>query len=168
MRHPIGKNIKRGAAVLNKAIKLLFIIVAAVLLAACGKVKEPTANVADVLNKAVQASGIKGGELFDPRENTEAERYGIPPEGVAEGSGYRSQSDDDPSEIIVVKAADFTNLELIETRFKEEAARLEDVWGDAPQGDLARDFLLKSNGFYVIFAVCDNTKGVEKAFDDSF
>ena len=122
-----------------------------------------------ILNEITKKVSFNGFEQEDLKEQSVAQKYGIAPKDIENGVVYYTKDKNKSDRVIIVKAKSKDTLENIERALSTEIVSLSDSWKDNKQEmKKIEDHIFKTKDIYVIMAITNKSKEVEKVFDDCF
>lgn len=150
----------------RKFLLVIMIAVIAMSLTSCTKNKSKDVSVENVMKELKSTANFKNGEEEDITDLDIAERYGISPNDVKEGTLYYSEDENSADKIVLVKAKEQDSVENIERALGNEVVGLTDAWeGNATESKKVEEHVLKTKDKFVILIVGDNAKKIEEKFD---
>lgn len=150
-------------------MKNLFILSFCFLLIGCSKNTTPDLSskyILSVINEKITFDNYVEEDL---KEQNIAERYGISPSDIENGVVYYTENKDESDKIIIVKAVSKDTLENIERALSSEIVSISDAWKDNDR-EMAKieKHIFKTKDIYIIMAISDKSKEIEKIFDSCF
>ena len=150
-------------------MKNLFILVFCFLLIGCSKKTTPNLSSQYILSVINEKVTFDNPIEEDLKEQSIAERYGISPSDIENGVVYYTENEDESDKIIIAKASSKDTVENIERALSSEIVSISDAWKDN-DGEMAKieKHIFKTKDIYVIMAISDKSKEIEKIFDSCF
>ncbi len=150
-------------------MKKLLILVLIFLLTACSNNTLPDLSSEYILSVINEKVTFDNPVQEDMKEQSVAERYGISPKNIENGVVYYTEDEDKSDKIIIVKAASKDAVENIERALSSEIVGISDAWrDDANEMDKIEKHIFKTKDIYVIMAISNDAKQIEKIFDSCF
>lgn len=150
-------------------MKRLLLLIFILLLTACSNDTLPNLSseyILSVINKEVTFDNAVQENL---KEQSVAERYGISPKNIENGVVYYTKDEDKSDKIIIVKASSKDTIESIERALSSEIVGISDSWKDNDKEmKKIEKHIFKTKDIYVIMAISNNAKKIEKIFDSCF
>ena len=148
--------------------KLLFFILF-ILLVGCSKDTLPNISSEFILNNITKKISFDNPIEENLKDQSVAERYGIAPKDIENGVVYYTQDEDKSDKIIIVKASSKDTIENIERALSSEIVGITDSWKENDQeSKKIENHIFKTKDVYVIMAISDKSKEIEKIFDSCF
>ncbi len=150
-------------------MKKILIIIFCFLLIGCSKDNNTNISSQDILNNIIKEVSFNNSVQEDLKDQSVAERYGISPKNIENGIVYYTEDEDKSDRIIIVKAESKDTVENIERALSSEIVSISDSWKDNDL-EMAKieKHIFKTKDVYVIMAISDRSKEIEKIFDDCF
>ncbi len=150
-------------------MKNLFILVFCFLLIGCSKNTTPNLSSEYILSVINEKVTFDNPIEEDLKEQSIAERYGISPSDIENGVVYYTENEDESDKIIIAKASSKDTVENIERALSSEIVSISDAWKDNDR-EMAKieKHIFKTKDIYVIMAISDKSKEIEKIFDSCF
>ena len=150
---------------MKKILLLIFIV----LLTGCSSSELPNLSseyILSVINKKITFNNPIQEDL---KEQSVAERYGISPKDIENGVVYYTEDEDKSDKIIIAKASSKDTVENIEKALSSEIIGISDSWKDNDiEMKKIEKHIFKTKDIYIIIAISDNSKEIEKIFDSCF
>lgn len=122
--------------------------------------------ILSVINKKIQFDNSTQENL---KEQSVAERYGISPKDIENGVVYYTEDEHKSDKIIIAKASSKDAVENIERALSSEIVGISDSWKDNDiEMNKIEKHIFKTKDIYIIMAISDNAKEIEKIFDSCF
>ena len=148
--------------------KLLFFILF-ILLVGCSKDTLPNISSEFILNNITKKISFDNPIEENLKDQSVAERYGIAPKDIENGVVYYTEDEDKSDKIIIVKASSKDTIENIERALSSEIVGITDSWKENDQeSKKIENHIFKTKDVYVIMAISDKSKEIEKIFDSCF
>ena len=148
--------------------KLLFFI-SFILLVGCSKDILPNISSEYILNNITKKVSFDNAIEENLKDQSVAERYGIAPKDIENGVVYYTKDEDKSDKIIIVKASSKDTIENIERALSSEIVGITDSWKENDQEPKKIEkHIFKTKDVYVIMAISDKSKEIEKIFDSCF
>lgn len=148
--------------------KLLFFI-SFILLVGCSKDILPNISSEYILNNITKKVSFDNAIEENLKDQSVAERYGIAPKDIENGVVYYTKDEDKSDKIIIVKASSKDTIENIERALSSEIVGITDSWKENDQeSKKIEKHIFKTKDVYVIMAISDKSKEIEKIFDSCF
>ena len=148
--------------------KLLFFI-SFILLVGCSKDILPNISSEYILNNITNKVSFDNAIEENLKDQSVAERYGIAPKDIENGVVYYTKDEDKSDKIIIVKASSKDTIENIERALSSEIVGITDSWKENDQeSKKIEKHIFKTKDVYVIMAISDKSKEIEKIFDSCF
>ncbi len=149
-----------------KACMYVAVIAALLLAVGCEKEKKDDMQISSVMGKIKTKANFADPKEEDLKNVGVAERYGINPNDVEEGTVYYSGAEKNPDKVILVKAKDEDALSRVEEAMSAEVVGMTDTWGDdATMRKKVDAHIIKTRDHTVLFVISDDPKGIEEIFD---
>lgn len=150
-------------------MKRLLLLIFILLLTACSNDTLPNLSseyILSVINKEVTFDNAVQENL---KEQSVAERYGISPKNIKNGVVYYTKDEDKSDKIIIAKASSKDTIESIERSLSSEIVGISDSWKDNDKEmKKIEKHIFKTKDIYVIMAISNDAKKIEKIFDNCF
>ena len=148
--------------------KLLFFI-SFILIVGCSKDILPNISSEYILNNITKKVSFDNAIEENLKDQSVAERYGIAPKDIENGVVYYTKDEDKSDKIIIVKASSKDTIENIERALSSEIVGITDSWKENDQeSKKIEKHIFKTKDVYVIMAISDKSKEIEKIFDSCF
>ena len=148
--------------------KLLFFILF-ILLVGCSKDTLPNISSEYILNNITKKISFDNPIEENLKDQSVAERYGIAPKDIENGVVYYTEDEDKSDKIIIVKASSKDTIENIERALSSEIVGITDSWKENDQeSKKIENHIFKTKDVYVIMAISNKSKEIEKIFDSCF
>lgn len=139
------------------------------LLIGCSKETLPDISSEYILNNITKKVSFDNPVQEDLTEQSIAERYGIAPNDIENGVVYYTKDEDKSDKIIIAKASSKDTIENIERALASEIVGITDSWkDDSVESKKIENHIFKTRDIYVIMAISDKSKEIEKIFDSCF
>lgn len=133
----------------------------------CAKKESKNIEVDDIMEKFIQTADLDSSKKEDFSSLEVTERYGISPEDIDKGIVYYSEDENKADKIILIKAKNKDAVENIEEALSAEVIGLTSAWENS-QSELKKvnEHVLKTRDNYITLIISDNSKDIEKIFDE--
>lgn len=149
---------------MKKVVLFIFLIF---LLAGCSKKESKNADISEVMDNIKSAVKLDKSKQEDITSLETAERYGLSPDDIEEGSVYYTSDENKSDKIILIKAKNKDAVENIEKALAAEIVGLNETWGsNDKEARKVENHLLKTRDDYIILAVSDDVEKIENIFDE--
>ncbi|WP_317368178.1 DUF4358 domain-containing protein [uncultured Tyzzerella sp.] len=150
---------------MKKILLLIFVL----LFTGCSNDTLPNISSEYILKKINEKITFDNSMQEDLKEQSIAERYGISPKDIESGVVYYTKDEDKSDKIIIAKASSKDTIENIERALSAEIIGVSDSWkANDKEMEKIEKHILKTKDVYVIMAISNDSKKIEKIFDSCF
>lgn len=133
---------------------------------ACAKKEENTISSQNILLKIKEDIAFENYGEENIKDQSVAERYGISPDDIQDGTVYYAKDKNKSDKIIIIKAKDKNMVEKIEMAMSAEIVGMADSWAkDNKESKKIENHIFKTKGLYVMLCVSEDAKDIVKKFD---
>ena len=150
-------------------MKQIFTVIFCLFLIGCSKDTVPNLSSEYILSEITKKVSFDNSEEEKLKDQSVAQKYGISPSDIENGVVYYTKDKEKSDRIIIVKAKSKETLENVERALSSEIVSISDSWKDNDaEMKKIEDHIFKTKDVYVIMAISNKSKQIEKAFDKCF